>query len=141
MIRNSRVFYDLKNLQTEMLETTKIQKNINKLRIKEMYKIQQELRERFIKTNAFIKECEDKTEMAKDRIAENKKIQAVLDVNVNQLKVKIEELMSFKDVLADTVQQMIPYETVIQKVVDQSDVLKSVSDCMARCDALSKFLE
>lgn len=139
VIRNSRHYYDLKNLQTEMLETTKIQRNVNKIRIKEMYKIQQELRERFIKTNMFIKECEDKTEHAKNRIADNKKIQSGLDANINKLKVKIEELTDFKEVLADTVQRMVPYETVIQEVVDKSDVLKSVSDCMARCDALSRF--
>lgn len=139
VIRNSREFFDLKKLQNEMLETTKIQRNVNKIRIKEMFKIQQELRERFVKTNVFIKDCEEKTESAKNRIAENKKIQSGFDVNINKLKVKIVELTDFKAVLADTVQKMIPYETVIQEVVDQSDVLKSVSDCMARCDALSKF--
>ncbi|KAL5290617.1 CCDC42 family protein [Megaselia abdita] len=136
VIRNSRDYYDLKNLQSEMLETTKIQRNVNKIRIKEMSKIQQELRERFVKTNVFIKECEEKTENAKNRIAENKKIQSGLDANINKLKVKIVDLNDFKEVLAGTVKRMIPYETVIQEYVDQSDVLKSVSDCMARSDAL-----
>lgn len=136
VIRNTRDYYDLKNLQTDMLETTKIQRNINKIRIKEMYKIQQELRERFIKANVFIKDCEDKSELAKNRIAENKKIQSGLDANVNKLKVNISDLRDFKDVLADTVKEMSPYEIVIQEVVDQSDILKSVSDCIARSDAL-----
>lgn len=138
VIRNTRDYYDTINLQKEMLETAKMQKNVNKIRIKEMYKIQQELKERFVKTNAFIKECEDKTQIAKNRIAENKKVQSVLDANINQLKVKNEELADFKKVLADTVNGMIPYETVINEVVAQSDVLTSVSDCMARCDALSR---
>lgn len=138
VIRNTRDYYDLQKLQTEMLETTKMQRNVNKIRIKEMYKIQTELRERFVKTNMFIKECEEKTELAKNRIAENKKIQSGLDANINKLKVKIVDLTDFKEVLADTVKRMVPYETVIQAVVDKSDVLKSVSDCMARCDALSK---
>lgn len=139
VIRNSRDYYDLKNLQTEMLETAKIQRNVNKIRIKEMHKIQQELRDRFVKTNAFIKECEEKTENAKNRITDNKKIHSVIDANIDKLRAKIVELTDFKDVLADTVKRMIPYETVIQEVVNQSDVLKSVSDCIARSDALSEL--
>lgn len=138
MIQNSREHFKMVELQNEMAKNSKVQHYLNKQRVKEITKAEKELRQQFIDCNAFIKDCENKKAKALKEIEEEKKAQAVLQSKNQNLCNSIDELKEFKGIIEDTVDKLEPYEKVIQEVVDKSDILKSVKDCMLRCDALSE---
>lgn len=126
-------------LQNEMANDSKVQHFVNKQRVKDITKCEKELRQQFIDCNTFIKDCEKKKAETLKKIEEEKNVQSVLESRNKKLSDSIEELKEFKSVIDDAVKKLEPYETVIQVVVDKSDILKSVKDCMLRCDALSKI--
>lgn len=126
-------------LQDEMLENSKRQAASNASRIRKLYKIQANLRKRFIEVNSFIKDCDDKKRVAEKKVAEETALQAELAENIQKFKRAISELNEFREVLKSTVDELEPYETVIREVVEKSDIFDSVKDCMDRCDALSAY--
>lgn len=140
MIQNAREHFKMVQLQNEMAENSKLQNFMNKQRVKDITKAEQELRQQFIDCNTFIKDCEKKKAETIKQIEEENSVLSVLENKIKNLSVSIDELKDFKGVIADTVQKLEPYETVIQEVVKKSDILKSVKDCTTACDALSKFI-
>lgn len=140
MIQNAREHFKMVTLQNEMAENSKLQHFVNKQRVKDITKAEQELRQQFIDCNTFIKDCEKKKAETLKKIEEEKSVHSVLETKIQNLSDGIDELKDFKDVIADTVKNLEPYEKVIQEVVEKSDILKSVKDCMLRCDALSKCI-
>lgn len=137
MIQNAREHFKMVQLQDEMAINSKLQNFVNKKRVKDITKAEQELRQHFIDCNTFIKDCEQKQADTLKQIEEEKSAHSVLETKMKNLSNSIDELEGFKGVIADTVKKLEPYETVIKDVVDKSDILKSVKDCMLRCDALS----
>lgn len=126
-------------LQKEMLKDSKVQQYLNKQRVKEITKAELELRQEFIDCNSFIKDCEQKKKIALSKIEEEKKIQTQLENKISKIEESIKELQDFKVIIKNTVESLEPYEKVIKEVVEKSDIMSSVKDCMLRCDALSKF--
>lgn len=137
MIQNSREHFKVVELQNEMAKNSKLQHYVNKQRVKDVTKVEQELRQQFIECNTFIKDCEKKKAESLKKIEEEKNVHLVLETKMKNISESIEELEEFKRVIADTVMELEPYEKVIEEVVEKSDILKSVRDCMLRCDALS----
>ncbi|XP_053948024.1 kinetochore protein Nuf2-like [Anastrepha obliqua] len=135
-IRNEREHSAMLRLQDEMLENSKRQAASNANRIRKLYKIQANLRKRFVEVNSFIKDCDDKKRIAEKKVAEETALHAELTENIEKFKSAISELNEFRDVLKTTVNELEPYETVIQEVVEKSELFDSVKDCMDRCDAL-----
>ncbi|XP_017470864.1 PREDICTED: kinetochore protein Nuf2-like [Rhagoletis zephyria] len=135
-IRNEREHSVMLRLQDEMLENSKRQAANNASRIRKLYKIQANLRKRFIEVNSFIKDCDDKKRVAEKKVAEETALHAELAENIQKFKRAIAELNEFREVLKATVDELEPYETVIQEVVEKSEIFDSVKDCMDRCDAL-----
>ncbi|TMW39768.1 hypothetical protein DOY81_015152, partial [Sarcophaga bullata] len=135
-IRNEREHETMLHLQGEMLENAKRQSASNASRIRKLYKIQSDLRRRFIEVNSFMKDCNDKKHIAEKKVAEETAMQEEIRKNIKKYKSSIGELSRFREVLKDTVKEFEPYERVLQEVVDKSDIFISVKDCMDRCDAL-----
>ncbi|XP_067636189.1 cilia- and flagella-associated protein 73-like [Eurosta solidaginis] len=135
-IRNEREHSIMLRLQEEMLENSKRQAASNASRIRKLYKIQANLRKRFIEVNSFIKDCNDKKRVAEKKVAEEMALHDELAEGIEKFKRAICELDEFREVLKATVDELEPYETVIQEVVEKSEIFDSVKDCMDRCDAL-----
>lgn len=127
-------------LQEEMLENSKRQAAMNANRTRRLYKIQANLRKRFIEVNSFIKDCLDKKRIAQNKINEESMTHKHLQEQIDHYKNSIAELTKFREQLKETVKEFEPYERVIKEVVEQSDIYVSVKDCMDRCDALSEYI-
>ncbi|XP_055378546.1 uncharacterized protein LOC129610161 [Condylostylus longicornis] len=135
-IKNEREYLAMTKLQREMMESAQRQKILNAHRIEEMYKTQKDLREKFININQFIQECETKRNKAEKKVQMQLKLQQDLKDKINKFQNDIAELTDFRDNLSVIVKEFEPYETVIEEVVAKSGILKSVKECMDRCDAL-----
>ncbi|KAH8377950.1 hypothetical protein KR093_008057 [Drosophila rubida] len=135
-IRNSREYESMLRLQQKMLDSCKQQSMVNADRVKEMYKTQEHLRNRFIDVNSFIKDCADKKRMAEKAISDETQLHKDLSKDIEQFKTSIDELTTFREALKATVEELQPYEKVLDEVVKVSDIFVSPKDCMDRCDAL-----
>ncbi|KAH8274057.1 hypothetical protein KR044_009423 [Drosophila immigrans] len=135
-IHNSREHETMLRLQQDMLENCKQQSLINSERVKEMNKTQQYLRQRFIDVNSFIKDCSDKKRITEKVISDEIQLHKELSEDIKQFKTSIEELTTFRQALKATVDELQPYEKVLDEVVEVSDIFVSPKDCMDRCDAL-----
>ncbi|XP_023172550.1 uncharacterized protein LOC111600582 isoform X2 [Drosophila hydei] len=123
-------------LQEQMLVNSKRQSEINERRVKHMYKTQEELRQRFIDVNSFIKDCGDKKRIAEKAINDEMALHEELSEDIKNFKTSISELTTFREALKGTVEELQPYEKVLEEVVSVSDIFVSPKDCMDRCDAL-----
>ncbi|KAL7739874.1 hypothetical protein ACLKA6_003362 [Drosophila palustris] len=135
-IHNSREHDKMLKLQQEMLDNCKQQSLINSERVKEMYKTQEKLRQRFIDVNSFIKDCSDKKRLAEKAINDETQLHEELSKDIENFKTSIAELTTFREALKATVEELQPYEKVLDEVVKVSDIFVSPKDCMDRCDAL-----
>lgn len=140
-IHNSREHEKMLALQQEMLHNCRLQSEINKHRVKDMYATQEKLRQRFIDVNTFMKDCADKKRLADKRISDEKQLHEELNEDIDRFKTSIRELTAFREALKATVEEFEPYEKVLDDVVKISDIYVSPKDCMDRCDALSRQLE
>lgn len=70
------------------------------------------------------------------QIQTEKQLHKTLQSEIDQLKNELTELTEFKETLSSTVEDFKPYEEVMEKIVSESDLYKSVKDLMDRCDAL-----
>ncbi|EDV98727.1 uncharacterized protein LOC6566850 [Drosophila grimshawi] len=135
-IHNTREHDKMLELQQEMLENSKRQSQINEDRVKQMYQTQEELRQRFIDVNSFIKDCADKKRIAEKAIHDEEQLHEELSEDIKKFKTSISELTTFREALKGTVEEFQPYEKVLEEVVKVSDIFSSPKDCMDRCDAL-----
>jgi len=124
-------------LQQEMLDNCKQQSLVNSERVREMYRTQEKLRQRFIDVNSFIKDCSDKKRLAEKAINDESQLHEELSKDIKNIKTSIDELTTFREALKATVEELQPYEKVLDEVVKVSDIFVSPKDCMDRCDALS----
>ncbi|XP_017069635.2 uncharacterized protein LOC108106897 [Drosophila eugracilis] len=135
-VNNLREHNAMLKLQDEMLSSAKRQTKVNSSRVRNMYKIQERLRKRFIEVNSFIKDCAEKKRVA-DKTAQGETLyHKELGEDIESFKNSIGELKAFREALKATVQEFQPYEKVLDEVVKVSDIFVSPKDCMDRCDAL-----
>lgn len=124
-------------LQDEMRKKLKIDEIVNEKRIRELYRLDESLREQFISVNDFIRDCEDKERHADEKIATETKGHEEIRAEMLKLRTGMDELAEFEKRLAATVEEFRPYEDVIEQVVAESELYKNVKDLIDRCDALS----
>lgn len=136
-IRNEREHTDMLRLQDEMRRKLKIDEILNEKRIRELYKLDESLREQFITVNDFIRDCEEKERNADEKIAVETKCHQEIYDELAVMRESMETLSEFEKRLAATVEEFKPYEDVIEQVVAESELYKNVKDLIDRCDALS----
>lgn len=124
-------------LQDEMRKKLKIDEIVNEKRIRELYKLDESLREQFISVNDFIRDCEDKERHADEKIATETKVHAEIRAEMQELRSGMDVLAEFEKKLVATADEFKPYEDVIEQVVQESELYKNVKDLIDRCDALS----
>jgi len=129
----------MKQVQSQLLKDAKRQTAMNVQRIRKMYKIQERLRKRFVEVNGFIKDCADKKRSADKSIREETVLHEELTKEIDECKISVAELGTFRNALKATVDQYQPYERVLEEVVKVSNIFTSTKDCIDRCDALSEF--
>lgn len=136
--QTEREHTDMLRLQEAMREQLKTETVVNEHRVRDIFRLDKEMRNKFIAVNDFIRDCEDKELMAEQKIEiesqGHKKIRAELAVIDESLGV----LEEFLKTLTATVAEFEPYERVIDEVVQESELYKNVKDLMDRCDALSE---
>ncbi|EDV54675.1 uncharacterized protein Dere_GG21640 [Drosophila erecta] len=135
-VNNLREHEAMLKLQEEMLTSAKRQTKLNSARVRNMYKIQERLRRRFIEVNSFIKDCADKKRVAEKTAQAETLYHKELGEGIESFKDSIGELKAFRAALKATVQEFQPYEKVLNEVVKVSDIFVSPKDCTDRCDAL-----
>jgi peptidoglycan hydrolase CwlO-like protein len=126
--------------QQEMLKKkAAIQKRINEKRIDDMQKTQQNLREKFIEVNDFMKNCMSKTERAEAEIASEEAKQKNLKDEIAVIEDDLKELSGFEEKFKEIVKSFQPYVDVFNEVIQASD-FQSFEDLMSRCDSLRMLL-
>ncbi|XP_016963106.1 uncharacterized protein LOC108033332 [Drosophila biarmipes] len=135
-VNNLREHEAMLKLQEEMLSSAKRQSKLNTTRQRNMYKIQERLRKRFIEVNSFIKDCADKKRVAEKTAQAETLYHKELGEGIESFMTQISELKAFREALKATVQEFQPYEKVLDEVVKVSDIFVSPKDCIDRCDAL-----
>ncbi|XP_017007223.2 coiled-coil domain-containing protein 42 like-2 [Drosophila takahashii] len=135
-VNNLREHDAMLKLQDEMLTSAKRQSKLNTSRERNMYKIQERLRRRFIEVNSFIKDCADKKRIAEKTAQGETLYHKELGEGIESFMGSIGELKAFREALKATVQEFQPYEKVLDEVVKVSDIFVSPKDCIDRCDAL-----
>lgn len=135
-VNNVREHDAMIKLQAEMLANAKRQAKVNSTRVRNMYKMQERLRKRFIEVNSFIKDCVDKKRAAEKITNEETIYHKELGEGIESFTGSIGELKAFREALKATVQEFQPYEKVLDEVVNSSQIFESQQDCIDRCDAL-----
>lgn len=125
------------HLQDEMRRKLKTDEIVNDKRIRELYRMDEQLREQFISVNDFIRDCEDKKHNADEKITIETRCHEEINAEIKRIRESMATLSEFEKKLAATVEQFRPYEQVIEQVVAESDLYKNVKDMIDRCDALS----
>ncbi len=124
--------------QLQVQKKAQIQRKINEKRIGDMYKIQDQLRKKFIEVNEFMKDCMEKTTRSEAQIEAELKTQEKLKSEIESIENDLNELSVFEEKFKETIKEFQPYEDVFQQVIDQSEEFESFEDLMGKCDALSK---
>lgn len=125
-------------LQDLMRRQVRLDTTMNEKRIAEIFRMDKEMRARFISVNDFIRDCEEKERIADNKIEVERGIHETIRKDVASIDDSLGVLEEFLKVLTATVEQFAPYERVIEEVVARSELCKNVKDMIDRCDALSK---
>lgn len=123
-------------IQDDMREKAILQTKLNDKKTDEMFKIEEKLREKCISVNDFIRECELKYISSEKKIQTEQQLHETLQSEIDKFEKELSELTEFKETLSSTVEDFKQYENVMEKIVSESDLYKSVKDLMDRCDAL-----
>lgn len=138
----SRVLNDRQNAeviqqQIEMREQAKVNGKQNEKRIEDLRKIQEDLKEKFIESNNFVRECEEKEAAHDKKIAIELEIQEKLDRDIKGYEIRTKSLEEFhENIFKPAIKEMSVYEDVLQEVVDQMDLFKDKDDFLDRCEAI-----
>lgn len=125
--------------QNELRCKVQTEAKLLEIRVKEMYKIDETLREKFISVNDFIRDCEEKERIADDKIEIETKVHENIHKEIDKISDDIKVLSEFQVKLQATVEEFQSYEDVIESVVAESPLYKNVKDLIDRCDALSLY--
>lgn len=110
----------------------------NEKRIRDIFRMDREMRERFISVNDFIRDCEEKERIAEGKIGVERAIHESIREEMANIDESLGVLEEFLKRLTATVTEFEPYERVIEEVVEKSELYKNVKDMIDRCDALSE---
>lgn len=138
-IKNEKQYVEMTKLQEKLRENGKINEKLNEKRIQDLYKIQNELREKFIHVNDFIRDCEEKESNAEKKMKIESDRQKEIKKEINKITNDLEILTDFHEKLKCTVNEFSVYKDIIDKIVDESELYRNPKDLIVRCDALSKL--
>lgn len=123
--------------QDDLRKILKHDEHINERRIADLYKLDDSLRNQFIRVNDFIRDCQEKESNADEKCQTETMCHADVFAERADIRNGLEMLSVFENRLALTVEEFLPYEEVIESVVTDSKLYKNVKDLIDRCDALS----
>lgn len=130
--RNGRLLHAQQKLRDEAKSAAKR----GKKRIEMVQQTQNEMRQKFIESSDFIRECNAKAAQAGQQIDNETRIQHKLEKEIDEFEGKISRLMEFHGRFRSTITDMQPYEEVLDEVVNRMDLFKTKEDLLNRCDAL-----
>lgn len=126
--------------QKKMREEAKVNAKRNKKRIAEVRKMQEDLRQKFIESNNFVCECEEKESEILKKIAVEEEIGNKLQKDIDDMEKRIKDLNDFhENTFKPAIEELSVYEDVLDKVVDEMDLFKSKEDFLDRCDSLCEW--
>jgi DNA repair exonuclease SbcCD ATPase subunit len=137
-IENDFQFDDMMSQQEMLKKKAAIQKRINEKRIDDMQKTQQNLREKFVEVNDFMKDCMRKAERAEEEIAREEAKQRNLSDDIAAIERDLKELSGFEEKFKEIVESFQPYVDVFNEVIQAGD-FQSFEDLMSRCDSLRMY--
>lgn len=135
-IENERRNERLLDAQQSLRDQAKVGAKQGKKRIEKVRQQQAEMRQKFIESSDFIRECNAKAKRATQQIDEEARIERQLDEEITQLEAKIDKLTGFHGRFRSAIVDLQPYEDMLDEVVDRMDLFKSKQDLLNRCDAL-----
>lgn len=138
-ILNERNNAEIYRMQHDMREQAKIDEKRNVQRVQEIKELQLILREKFIQTNEFIRQCEEKQRNADKQIVTETERKHQLEQEIKTITNDLDVLKSFQEQFDKAISDLKPYETVLDQVVDEFELFKSKKDLLDRCDALCKL--
>lgn len=123
--------------QEKMRDNAKANIKSNQKRTEETRKMQENLRQKFIDTNNFIRECARKEAIVDKKIAEEEEIAEILQTEYDILEEKYKKMSDwYENEFKPSLEDLKIYEDTLQEVVDESDLFTSKEDFLDRCDAL-----
>lgn len=137
-IENEREYYEMFEQQEIHKKKAAIQSKVNEKRIDEMYRTQENLREKFVDVNQFMKDSMEKTIRAENQISAELKQQENLKEEIEAISRDINELSLFESKFKEIVKEFQIYEDVFGEVIEQSE-FESFADLMNQCDSLSMY--
>lgn len=134
---NERESEEVIQQQEKMREQAKVNGKRNDKRIDDLRKMQADLREKFIESNNFARECHEKEYSLDKQIEAERKIQEKLEAEIKDYEERTKNLEDFhENKFKPAIEEMKVYEDVLQEVVDQMDLFKSKEDFLDRCEAI-----
>lgn len=134
--RNNAEVY---RMQYEMREQSKAAALQNIRRVEEIKELQLQLRDKFIETNELVQRCEEKERNAERCIAAEMDKQKQLNDDIEQISAELKVLTEFQKKFEGAINDLKPYEDVLDEVVAESNLFKSKKDVLDRCDALCEL--
>lgn len=134
--RNNAEVY---RMQYEMREQSKAAAKQNIQRAEEIQTLQSKLRDKFIETNELVRKCEQKERNAERCIAVEAAKQKQLNHDIAHISAEYKTLNEFQKKFEQAIDDLLPYEMILDQVVAESDLFKSKKDVLDRCDALCEF--
>lgn len=134
--RNNAEVY---RMQYEMREQSKAAAKRNIQRAQDIQELQLKLRDKFIETNELVRKCEEKERNAERCIAVEMAKQKQLNQYIDQVSAELQTLSGFQTKIETAIDDLKPYEIILDEVVAESNLFKSKKDVLDRCDALCEF--
>lgn len=135
-IENERRNGRLLHAQQKLRDEAKIAGKRGKKRIEMVQKTQNEMRQKFIESSDFIRECNAKATQAAQQIDNETRIQNKLERETDEYEANIGRLTEFHGRFGSAIVDIQPYEQVLDDVVSRMDLFKTKEDLLNRCDAL-----
>jgi chromosome segregation ATPase len=136
-IENEREFYEMSSQQDIQKKKAAIQSKINERRIDEMQLTQENLREKFIDVNKFLKECRYKTKRAETGISDELEEQEMLKRQICDFEKDLGNLSAFEAKFAEIVEEFQVYEDVFNEVIVKTE-FTSFDELVDRVNSLRK---
>lgn len=134
--RNNAEVY---RMQYEMREQAKAAAKQNVQRAQELHDLQLKLRDKFIETNELVRKCEEKERNAERCIAVEREKNKQLNDDIDQISAELKTLTDFQSKFENAIDDLKPYENILDEVVAKSKLFKSKKDVLDRCDALCEY--
>lgn len=139
-IQQARSHDEIIQQQDKMRSEAKENAKQNKKRIEEVRKMQEELRQKFIKANNFICQCERKEAIVTNKIAEKEEQIEKLQKEYDEFKEKYEKTRDWhENEFLPALKELQVFEDMLEEVVRESDLFEDKEDFLDRCKALCEY--